>query len=60
MSADNGMLSLLGLIIGIAGMHIGPALTKSGEAITHFILNKVGLTIDTKPKAKETKNDGSN
>ena len=59
MSADNGMLSLLGLIIGIAGMHIGPALTKSGEAITQATLRKAGLKIDTNPGTKDNKNDGN-
>ena len=48
-SADDAMLSLLGLIIGISGMRIGPILAEAGARLTNAVVKRLGVKIDAPP-----------
>ena len=49
--ADRGLLSLLGLMIGVAGMAIGPILSKGGETIARGLVARLGGEV--KPKKED-------
>lgn len=53
-NADTSMMSLLGLVIGVAGMGIGPTLAKGGETLARAMLKRMGADI---AKPKDNQND---